>query len=75
MGSFIATANETVPAGLLLQIARAFGVSQAWAGQMVTLCALGSGLAAIPLTLALQGLASALGAITGPSGCFAPVMR
>ena len=55
MGSFIATANETVPAGLLPQIAEAFGVSQAWAGQMVTLCALGSGLAAIPLTLALQG--------------------
>jgi predicted MFS family arabinose efflux permease len=55
MGSFIATANETVPAGLLPQIAEAFGVSQAWAGQMVTLCALGSGLAAIPLTIALQG--------------------
>ncbi|QZP23286.1 MFS transporter [Pseudomonas sp. DR208] len=55
LGSFIATANETVPAGLLPQIAEAFGVSQAWAGQMVTLCALGSGLAAIPLTLALQG--------------------
>ncbi|NVZ50124.1 MFS transporter [Pseudomonas sp. B6002] len=55
LGSFIATANETVPAGLLPQIAEAFGVSQAWAGQLVTLCALGSGLAAIPLTLALQG--------------------
>jgi len=55
MASFIATANETVPAGLLPQIAEAFGVSQAWAGQLVTLCALGSGLAAIPLTLALQG--------------------
>ncbi|MGY2397727.1 MFS transporter [Pseudomonas sp. SDO5271_S396] len=55
LGSFIATANETVPAGILPQIAEAFGVSQAWAGQLVTLCALGSGLAAIPLTLALQG--------------------
>lgn len=55
MASFIATANETVPAGLLPQIAATFGVSQAWAGQLVTLCALGSGLAAIPLTLALQG--------------------
>jgi len=55
LGSFIATANETVPAGLLPQIAQAFGVSQAWAGQLVTLCALGSGVAAIPLTLALQG--------------------
>jgi len=55
MASFIATANETVPAGLLPQIAQGFGVSQAWAGQLVTLCALGSGLAAIPLTIALAG--------------------
>ena len=54
MGSFIATANETLPAGLLPQIAETLGVTQAWAGQMVTLCALGSGLAAIPLTIALQ---------------------
>lgn len=55
MASFIATANETVPAGLLPQIAHGFGVSEAWAGQLVTLCALGSGLAAIPLTIALRG--------------------
>ncbi|KIH80659.1 MFS transporter [Pseudomonas batumici] len=53
MASFIATANESVPAGLLPQIAQGFGISQAWAGQLVTLCALGSGLAAIPLTIAL----------------------
>lgn len=55
MSSFIATANETVPAGLLPQIAQGFGVSEAWAGQLVTLCALGSGLAAIPLTIAMRG--------------------
>jgi predicted MFS family arabinose efflux permease len=55
MSSFIATANETVPAGLLPQIAQGFGVSEAWAGQLVTFCALGSGLAAIPLTIALRG--------------------
>ncbi|CUK08117.1 Purine ribonucleoside efflux pump nepI [Achromobacter sp. 2789STDY5608615] len=55
MCSFIATANETVAAGLLPQIARGFGVSQGWAGQWVTACALGSGLAAMPLTLALRG--------------------
>ncbi|NWD71093.1 MFS transporter [Pseudomonas gingeri] len=55
MASFIATANETTPAGLLPQIAQDLGVSQAWAGQLVTLCALGSGLAAIPLTIALAG--------------------
>ncbi|KAF1027223.1 MAG: Purine ribonucleoside efflux pump NepI [Pseudomonas sp.] len=53
--SFIATANESMPAGLLPRIADAFAVTPAWAGQWVTACALGSGLAAIPLTLALQG--------------------
>lgn len=53
--SFIATANEAVPAGLLPLMARDFGVSQGWAGQLVTLCALGSGLAAMPLTIALRG--------------------
>lgn len=55
MASFIATANETVPAGLLPQIAQGFGISLAWAGQLVTMCALGSGLAAIPLTIATRG--------------------
>ena len=40
MCSFIATANETVPAGLLPQIADDFGVSEAWAGQLVTLLSL-----------------------------------
>jgi predicted MFS family arabinose efflux permease len=52
--SAIATANESVPAGLLPQIAGGFGVSEAWAGQLVTACALGSGLAAIPLSAALR---------------------
>ncbi|CAG2147500.1 MFS transporter [Cupriavidus plantarum] len=50
MTSFIATANETVPAGLLPDIASGYHMSEAWAGQLVTSCALGSGLAAIPLT-------------------------
>jgi len=50
LASFLATANETVPAGLLPQIAQGFDISHAWAGQLVTLCALGSGVAAIPLT-------------------------
>ncbi|UPG92261.1 MFS transporter [Luteibacter aegosomaticola] len=52
--SFIATANETVPAGLLPEIAHGFHVSEAWAGQLVTACALGSGIAAIPLTAATR---------------------
>lgn len=50
MASFIATANESVPAGLLPGIAQGLHVSEAGAGQLVTCCALGSGLAAIPLT-------------------------
>nr|WP_241030443.1 MFS transporter [Paraburkholderia sp. Ac-20347] len=53
--SAIATANESVPAGLLPQLAGGFGISEAWAGQLVTACALGSGLAAIPLSAALRG--------------------
>ncbi|MGN8084191.1 MFS transporter [Variovorax sp. 22077] len=53
--SFLATANETVPAGLLPQIAQGLAVSEGWAGQFVTLCALGAGLAAIPLTALTQG--------------------
>jgi predicted MFS family arabinose efflux permease len=50
--SFVATANETMAAGLLPQIARDLAISQAGAGQLVTFCALGSGLAAVPLTAA-----------------------
>ena len=53
--SAIATANESVPAGLLPQLAAGFSVTEAWAGQLVTACALGSGLAAIPLSAALRG--------------------
>lgn len=49
MASFIATANESVPAGLLPAIAAGLQVSEAGAGQLVTACAFGSGLAAIPL--------------------------
>ncbi len=55
--SFVATANETVPAGLLPQIAHGLGVSQGWAGQFTTLCALGAGLAAIPFTALTRGWA------------------
>ncbi|MFM0742180.1 MFS transporter [Paraburkholderia xenovorans] len=53
--SAIATANESVPAGLLPQLAADFGVTEAWAGQLVTACALGAGLAAIPLSSAMRG--------------------
>ncbi|MFW5401170.1 MFS transporter [Yersinia sp. 1252 StPb PI] len=49
MTGFIAIMTETLPAGLLPQIGQGLGVSQALAGQLVTLYALGSLLAAIPL--------------------------
>ncbi|TWC62575.1 putative MFS family arabinose efflux permease [Herbaspirillum sp. SJZ099] len=55
MASFIATANESMPAGLLPRIAADFGISQAGAGQLVTCCAFGAGLAAIPLTSLTAG--------------------
>lgn len=55
MTGFICILTETVPAGLLLQIGDGLGVSEALAGQLVTLYALGSLLAAIPLTAATRG--------------------
>ncbi|WP_397334616.1 MFS transporter [Paenibacillus sp. 1011MAR3C5] len=55
MAGFICILTETVPAGLLPQIGTGLGVSEALAGQLVTLYALGSLLAAIPLTTATRG--------------------
>lgn len=55
MTGFIAILTETVPAGLLPQIGAGLGVSNASAGQLVTLYAAGSLLAAIPLTAATLG--------------------
>ncbi len=55
MTSFICIVTETLPAGLLPQISAGLGVSQAVTGQMVTAYALGSLLAAIPLTIATRG--------------------
>ncbi|WP_446469072.1 MFS transporter [Xenorhabdus stockiae] len=55
MTGFIAILTETLPAGLLPQISLDFGVSEALAGQLVTLYALGSLLAAIPLVAAVRG--------------------
>lgn len=52
---FVAIMTETVPAGLLPQIGAGLGVSDARAGQLVTLYAAGSLLAAIPLTAATLG--------------------
>ena len=55
MTGFICIVTETLPAGLLPQVGQGLGVSQAMAGQMVTAYALGSVIAAIPLTIATQG--------------------
>lgn len=46
---FITILTEALPAGLLLQISADLGVSQSLAGQMVTIYAIGSLVAAIPL--------------------------
>ncbi|MGO2281655.1 MAG: MFS transporter [Vibrio casei] len=55
MTGFICIVTETLPAGLLSQISAGLEISQAIAGQMVTAYALGSLLAAIPLTIATRG--------------------
>jgi predicted MFS family arabinose efflux permease len=52
---FITILTEALPAGLLPQLGAGLGVSPALVGQMVTLYALGSLLAAIPLTIATRG--------------------
>ncbi|MCQ6255347.1 MFS transporter [Pseudomonas sp. Q11] len=54
MTGFICIVTETLPAGLLPKIGSGLGVSASLAGQMVTVYALGSLLAAIPLTIATQ---------------------
>ncbi|GBU14001.1 MFS transporter [Enterobacterales bacterium] len=50
MTGFIAIMTETLPAGLLPQISHSLNISPSLAGQLVTAYALGSLLAAIPLT-------------------------
>lgn len=54
MTGFICIVTETLPAGLLPEVGKGLGVSASFAGQMVTVYALGSLLAAIPLTIATQ---------------------
>lgn len=54
MAGFITILTEALPAGLLPQMSADLGVSPAMIGQLVTIYALGSLLAAIPLTAATQ---------------------
>ena len=56
MAGFITILTEALPAGLLPQIGASLSVSEALAGQLVTLYAIGSLAAAIPLTTATQGM-------------------
>ena len=51
MTGFVSIMTETMPAGLLPQISAGLGVPPALSGQLVSIYALGSLLAAIPLTI------------------------
>lgn len=53
---FVTILTEALPAGLLSLIGNDLGVSEPLAGQLVTVYATGSLLAAIPLTAATQGM-------------------
>ncbi|MFD0710500.1 MFS transporter [Paenibacillus sp. GCM10027626] len=55
MAGFICILTETLPAGLLPQISEGLGISEALVGQFVTLYAIGSLAAAIPLISATRG--------------------
>ena len=50
MTGFLALLTETLPAGMLLRISAGMGISETLAGQFVTLYAIGSVAAAVPLT-------------------------
>jgi predicted MFS family arabinose efflux permease len=54
MAAFITILTEALPAGLLPQMGESLAVSEALVGQLVTIYAVGSLVAAIPLTTATQ---------------------
>ena len=56
MSAFLTILTEALPAGLLPQMAQSLAVSEALVGQTVTIYAIGSLVAAIPLTVATQGI-------------------
>ncbi len=55
VAGFITVLTEALPAGLLPRIGAGLSISEAMAGQMVTVYAIGSLVAAIPLTAATRG--------------------
>ncbi|MCP1444797.1 putative MFS family arabinose efflux permease [Pseudomonas sp. GGS8] len=56
LAGFVTILTEALPAGLLLQIGAGLMVSESLAGQLVTIYAIGSLVAAIPLMAATQGV-------------------
>lgn len=56
MGGFITILTEALPAGLLREISTDLRVSEALAGQLVTIYAIGSLVAAIPLTTTTRAM-------------------
>lgn len=56
LAAFITILTEALPAGLLPQMAHGLAVSESFIGQTVTVYAIGSLLAAIPLTACTQGM-------------------
>lgn len=68
VAGFVTILTEALPAGLLPQIGASLGVSEAMAGQWISIYALGSLLAAIPLTATTRSWRRRpllLGAVTG----------
>ncbi|MBT2287649.1 MFS transporter [Paenibacillus albidus] len=55
MTGFICIMTETIPAGLLPQISQGLHISEAMAGQLVTVYAIGSLVAAIPVAIVTRG--------------------
>lgn len=70
MGGFVTILTEALPAGLLPQMAESLEVSEAWVGQTVTVYALGSLLAAIPLIVLTQGIRRRTLLLTAIAGFF-----
>jgi len=68
---FVLIASETMPAGLLPQIAAGVNIAEATAGQLVSAYALGTVIAAIPLTAATRGLSRKPLAVFGMLGILA----
>lgn len=68
---FVLIASETMPAGLLPQIATGMTVPEATAGQLVSAYAMGTVIAAIPLTAMTRGLRRKPVALTGLLGILA----